>query len=410
MEITTTGLRTCPSTRRTRAGRLFGLSAFLFLVGALVAVADSGDWTWDLPPGFPAPRVPADNPMSEAKVRLGRILFYDTRLSADGSMSCATCHRPELAFTDGRARPVGVTGEVHPRSAMSLANVAYNVSLTWDAPHERDLEGQLTTPIFGHDPVEMGMERSEDLLARLRSDWLTVLEFQAAFGGSEDGSSDTVSMERVAQALAAFQRTLISGGSAFDRYMYGDEADALDESERRGMRLFFSRRLGCSDCHAGFNFSGPVQFEGSRDHEPLFHNTGLYNLSRTREGLGGYPEDNRGLFRHTLKPEDMGRFKAPTLRNIAVTAPYMHDGSVPTLDAVLDHYASGGRTIDSGPLAGVGSENPFKSERMSGFELGPAERRDLIAFLHALTDPSFLQDPRFGPPEGAATGSSGLDP
>ena len=348
--------------------------------------------------------------MSAEKVALGRALFYDTRLSGDGSMSCATCHRQELAFTDSRDRPVGVTGEVHPRSAMSLTNVAYNVSFTWDDPGSRSLEEQLTTPIFGHDPVEMGMERSEDLLARLRDDWLMVLAFQAAFGAPASDPGPVVTMERVAKALAAFERTLISGNSAFDRYMYQGQGDALSTSERRGMQLFFSHRLACSDCHHGFNFSGPFHFEGSRDHEPVFHNTGLYNLkiqpadglggdSPSGDGLGAYPDDNPGLRRHSLRIEDSGRFRAPTLRNIAVTAPYMHDGSVPNLEAVIDHYATGGRTLHHGPNAGIGALNPFKNERVRGFELEDSERRDLLAFLHALTDETFLSDPRFGPPD-----------
>ena len=356
-------------------------------------------WSWDLPPGFPVPRVPTENPMSEAKVRLGRTLFYDTRLSVDQSMSCGTCHRQELAFTDGLARPTGVTGELHPRSSMSLVNVAYNVGLTWDDPNIPSLEEQLTTPIFGHDPVEMGMERSEDLLARLRDDWLMELAFHDAFGpGPEEGQ--TITMDRLAAAIASFERTLISGNSAFDRFMYQDQEDALSPEARRGMRLFFSRRLGCSDCHRGFNFSAPIVFEGSRDHEPEFHNTGLYNGSFSDRSfselhgreeapeLGNYPEINPGLRRHTGKRSDTGRFKAPSLRNIAVTAPYMHDGSVPDLDAVIDHYAAGGRAGD----------NPYKSEFVAGFQLSEAEREDLKAFFHALTDADFLTDPALGPP------------
>ena len=324
--------------------------------------------------------------MSEAKVELGRALFYDTRLSGDGTMSCGTCHRQELAFTDGQARPTGITGERHPRSAMSLANVAYAVSLAWDDPALRLLEQQLTTPIFGHDPVEMGVERSEHLLARLRSDWLTVLAFQAAFGASdEDAHGAVVTMDRVAKAIAAFERTLISGNSAFDRYFYQDDEQALSPEARRGMALFFSKRLSCGECHRGFNLSGPFHFEGSREHEPAFHNTGLY----AQPGPDGprYPAHNPGLRRHTGNPKDDGRFKAPTLRNIAVTAPYMHDGSIADLEGVIDHYARGGR-----------ADHPLKSSRLRGFTLSPSERHDLIAFLHALTDPSFLSNPDFGPP------------
>lgn len=365
-----------------------------FSNAAASATERAASWTWNLPPGFPEPRVPDDNPMSEAKVRLGRRLFYDPRFSADGSMSCGTCHRPEAAFTDGLPHPVGVTGEAHPRSSMSLVNVAYNVSLTWDSPTVRHLEEQATTPIFGHDPVEMGLESSSSLLERLRRDWLLTLEFQAAFGPSTDADDENpITIERALKALATFQRTLISGGSPFDRYMYGDDPQALEPEARRGMRLFFSHRLGCSDCHAGFNFSAPIRFVGSRDHPPRFHNTGLFNspletLVPGAPGLGAYPKKNPGLFRHTGKAEDIGHFKAPTLRNIEVTAPYMHDGSLPTLDAVLDHYAAGGRT-----------SSPLKSKRLTGFELSEGERSDLKAFLRALTDESFLRNPRFGPPQ-----------
>ncbi|MEM9595921.1 MAG: MbnH family di-heme enzyme [Acidobacteriota bacterium] len=332
--------------------------------------------------------------MSAAKVELGRWLFYDTRLSRDGSMSCATCHRQDLAFTDGRGRALGVTGELHPRGAMSLANVAYAVSLGWDDPDLDRLEDQLTTPIFGHDPVEMGLRSREPLVDALRGDWRVALLFAAAF----PADPEPVTFENLAFALASFQRTLISGGSAFDRYMYGDDPAALAPAERRGMRLYFSRRLGCSECHGRFTFSGPIQFEGSRDHLPLMHNTGLYNLGPK----GAYPEDSWGLMRHTRRPQDMGKFKAPSLRNIEVTAPYMHDGSVETLGEAIDHYAAGGRTIGSGPYAGRGADSPRKSEDLTGFTLEPEEKADLLAFLRALTDHAFLEDPRFADPRPTA--------
>jgi cytochrome c peroxidase len=143
-----------------------------------------------------------------------------------------------------------------------------------------------------------------------------------------------------------------------------------------------------------FALTDSASYVGKTLEETAFHNTGLYDLG----GTGDYPQGNRGLYEFTRDPADMGRFKAPTLRNVAVTAPYMHDGSIATLDEVLDHYASGGRTIASGPHAGVGRDNPYKSELINGFELSAQERADLMAFLHALTDVAFLGDPRFADP------------
>jgi cytochrome c peroxidase len=173
----------------------------------------------------------------------------------------------------------------------------------------------------------------------------------------------------------------------------GDEA-ALSASALRGQDLFFSEELECFHCHGGFNFSDSVATETTNIIEVMFHNTGLYNLG----GTGDYPPENTGLHALTGVPTDMGRFRAPSLRNIAKTAPYMHDGSIATLDEVLDHYAAGGRTIEEGPFAGVGADNPYKSEFVTGFSLTPDERADLLAFLESLTDETFLTDPRFASP------------
>ena len=162
---------------------------------------------------------------------------------------------------------------------------------------------------------------------------------------------------------------------------------APSTDERAGARLFFSRRLNCFRCHAGFNFSGPVVYEGSPEPEALFHNTGLYD----EDGRGAYPMPNTGVHRHSGRADDMGKFRAPTLRNIALTAPYMHDGSVPTLGAVLDHYAMGGRSRRTNPHSESSPENAITDPLMAGFQLTREERRHLIAFLHALTDPSFIR-------------------
>jgi cytochrome c peroxidase len=346
-------------------------------------------YEWDLPPGFPVPDVPEDNPMSEAKVELGRFLFYDPRLSGNETQSCASCHDQSLAFTDGRATAVGSTGEPHPRGSMSLANVAYNARLTWANPLLSELEDQALTPLFGDHPVELGA-REDELLARLRRD----PGYPAMFAEAFPDDADPLSVRNVVRALASFQRTLISGDSPYDRYVYQGDDEALSEAARRGLELFGSERLECFHCHGGFNFADGVTHEGTVIEEVAFHNTGLYNI----DGRGGYPEPNRGVYEVTGDRRDMGHFRAPTLRNIAVTAPYMHDGSIEDLDGVLDHYAAGGRTIEEGPYAGVGSESPLKNLFIHGFTLTEQERADVLALLRSLTDETFLTDPRFSDP------------
>lgn len=346
-------------------------------------------YEWELPAGFPTPVVPEDNPMSAAKVELGRHLFHDPRLSGNETQSCASCHRQELAFTDGLATSVGSTGEAHPRASMSLTNIAYAARLTWANPVLSHLSDQALVPMFGEDPVELGADEVE-LVARLEADPAYPELFREAY----PGEADPISVGNVVRAIASFERTLISGDSPFDRYVYQGDDDALSESARRGLALFESNELECFHCHGGFNFSDGVTHEGLVIEEVGFHNTGLYNI----DGRGGYPEPNRGLYESTGERADMGRFRAPTLRNIAVTAPYMHDGSIADLDGVLDHYAAGGRTITDGPYAGVGSESPLKNVFIHGFELTEQERADVLALLESLTDETFLNDPRFADP------------
>jgi len=354
-------------------------------------LAAPAEYQWQLPKGFPAPRVPADNPMTLQKVRLGRYLFYDQRMSVNGTQSCATCHQQRLAFTDGKAQGVGATGQVHPRGAMSLVNVAYTASLTWANPDEHSLEHQALTPMFGDHPVELGMTgQGEAYLQILRSDYLYREMFAAAF----PGEADPFLISNVTKAIASFERTIISASSPYDRYHNGSDDNAISASAKHGEALFFSEPLSCFRCHGGFNFSDATVSETSRDGEPQFHNTGLYNVA----GAFSYPAPNRGIYEYTSKPEDVGKFKAPTLRNIALTAPYMHDGSAETLNQVLDHYAAGGRTLAGSSNAGDGSHNPNKDPLIRGFQLSRQDRADLIDFLESLTDENVLTDPRFTDP------------
>ncbi len=367
------------------------LFAPLLVLRPAPAPAQQAAYTWSLPPGFPEPRVPADNPMSAVKVDLGRHLFYDTRLSIDGTFSCATCHQQARAFADDKGRGIGVTGAAHPRGPMSLANVAYAVVLTWANPAMRRLEDQALVPMYGDDPIELGL-RSDDpaVLARLRDEPV----YQRLFPEAFPGVREPISIANITRAIASFERTLLSGRSPYDRYRTTLDDKAIPPAAHRGQDLFFSDRVGCFNCHAGFNFTQPVDFVGRQSVEVAFHNTGLYNL----DGRGGYPAPNTGVYAVTGDPADMGRFKAPTLRNVAVTAPYMHDGSLRTLDDVLAHYAAGGRTIGLGPQRGNGSRSPLKSRFITGFTLTSEERDDLLAFLDSLTDQSFLTDPRFANP------------
>jgi cytochrome c peroxidase len=366
-----------------------GILALLAAAVASLVFYHQG-YRWPLPDGMPAPTVPADNPMSERKVSLGRRLFYDTRLSVNGTTACATCHRQQLAFTDGRARAVGATGEPHPRGAMTLVNTAYASRLTW-ANHLLDrLEVQALTPMFGDDPIEMGMAGRESQIEELiRSDAYYHEAFPAAFPADDN----SFSILNTVRALAAFVRSIVSFDSRYDRYLRGDE-NALNASEIRGMELFFSEKLECFHCHGGFNFTDSSTHANAVIESVGYHNTGLYNVGDT----GAYPPDNTGLHDLTGERRDMGRFKAPSLRNIARTAPYMHDGSMQTLAEVVDHYARGGRTIAAGPYAGDGSRNPYKSEFVRGFEVTDQEKADLVAFLAALTDDSVLQDARYADP------------
>jgi len=348
--------------------------------------------------------MPADNPMSYEKIELGRLLFYDTRLSGNQTFSCSSCHEQALAFTDGRARSIGSTGQVHPRGAMALVNILYAPTLTWNNNLLETLEEQALVPMFGESPVELGLAgREDELLARLAAAPIYQRMFEEAFGEA----AEPISVASVVRALASFQRTLLSGNSPFDRWLFGDD-DAITESAIRGVTLILDQtgKTECGHCHNGFNFTGSRTESGAVFLEKPFFNTALYNLRCANFGLpevsgtgtGCNPPDNVGLYEVSTFKEDMGRFKPPTLRNICVTAPYMHDGSVETLDEVLDHYAAGGRTIDSGPHAGIGHLNPLKSEFLIGFNLTSRERQDIKAFLCSLTDEEFLTDPSIADP------------
>ncbi len=376
---------------------LLGLAATAVLLlwgcgGNTLSVNDptQGQWAWALPAKFPPPRVPNDNPMSDAKVELGRFLFYDRRLSGNGTQACASCHHQDKAFTDGRTVALGSTGAHHPRNAQGLANVVYNTTLTWANPSLLSLEAQAQVPLFGEAPVEMGLNDSNvnEVLARVQTDAPYVRMFGTAF----PNASPLITWGNITRAIAAFQRTLISGNSRYDQYLQGKAA--LSTNELRGLNLFNSEKAECFHCHGGFNFNDQVVHSSTQVLDTPFHNTGLYNIN----GTGAFPAGNQGLFEFTGKPQDRGKFRAQSLRNVELTAPYMHDGSIATLAQVLDFYAAGGRNITSGPNAGDGRLNPNKSDLISRIDLSEQDKADLVAFLKTLTDHEFLTNPKFANP------------
>ncbi|NJN50844.1 MAG: di-heme enzyme [Gammaproteobacteria bacterium] len=278
--------------------------------------APAAPYQWKLPAGFPSPLVPVGNPMTPAKVALGERLFSDPRLSLTGTWSCASCHDPARAFTDGRTRAVGATGEVHARNTPTLVNAAYGASLGWLADAPQTLEAQHRIPLTNRHPVELGFEST----AALAEDQAVRALYPDGFG-----------IDELIDVLASYTRTLIFADSPFDRYVYYGEP-VLSEPARQGLMLFLSPRTGCSECHRGFTLSGPSVHALSPDTQPAFH-----------DGV-----------------------RAPTLRNVAVTGPYLHDGSIETLAGVIDFYASQGR----------GEPVPLSAE----------ERGALVAFMKALTD------------------------
>ncbi|WP_375177625.1 MbnH family di-heme enzyme [Marinobacter mobilis] len=397
-------MRTFPESHRSRLSQRCLLLA---VVVGLTGCGGDGETTfddsavsatafdWRVPAGTPLPLEPLDNPMTEAKFELGRHLFFDRRLSGNGSQACVDCHLQSLGFTDGVERSLGSTGQRHPRNAQPLLNVAYHATKTWGNPSLLTLEQQILVPLFGEAPVEQGLteENLADVLERLRSDPVYPPLFEAAF--PETGSP--LDTGTIVKALASFVRGMVSFETAFDRYERGDSA-ALSASAQRGRALFFSEDLECFHCHGGYNLSDSTLDRTMSFVERPFHNTGLFNIG----GTGDYPDGNQGIFEITGDPSDMGKFRAPSLRNVALTAPYMHDGSMADLETVLEFYAAGGRLISSGENAGDGRVNPFKDSFVNGFTMTEQDKSDLMAFLESLTDVGFITDPRFSNPWQAA--------
>ena len=334
---------------------------------------DPTDYSFDyLPDHFPNPIIPPDNPMTGEGIALGRMLFYDPILSRDSTISCASCHLQELSFTDGAAVSTGIDGQVGLRSSMPLINLAFNPrGFFWDG-RSATLEEQALIPIEDH----REMDESWDVVEKkLRNHPDYPAKFREAFGIE---FASEIDRELAVKAIAQFERTLISYNSRFDKIVWQQQGWPTEE-EQLGRDLFILEPLerpnhpGCTHCHAVIN----AQFTDNK-----FFNNGISDV----EGLNSFSDN--GLGGITNRKQDNGKFRTPTLRNVALTAPYMHDGRFNTLGEVLDSYAKGGH--------GVANENA----NIQPFSLTEEEKQAMIAFLNMLTDTVFVNDPAFSDPFG----------
>jgi cytochrome c peroxidase len=311
-------------------------------VGAVVRI--------DPPLGLPPVPIPPNNPETAEAIALGHKLFFDKRLSRDNTVACASCHNPAIDFTDGRRNSLGVGGKTGTRNAPTVLNAAYMPLQFWDG-RAASLEEQAAFPISN--PLEM--DQGHDIwVANLDSDPAYKAAFQRAFGPGP------ATIGKVENALASYERTLLSGNSPFDRYQYGGDKKALSPAAIRGLQVFLNPQKGnCVACHT-INRSYALFTDGK------FHNTGA-----GVDGEGNLTDVGR--FLETKNESDKGAFKTPTLRNVALSAPYMHDGSLKTLKDVVDFYA------------GRGNSNPNLDPKMKSIELDGRDRVDLVQFLESLT-------------------------
>lgn len=366
--------------------------AALVVLGALIAAvsAQAAGPGAGPPLGLPPVPVPAHNPQSEAKVALGKKLFHETRFSSTGEVSCATCHDATKAFTDSPlAVSEGIRKLTGTRNAPTVINAAYMTTQFWDG-RSPDLEDQALHPFVN--PVEMGLKNHDPILKLVRKD----KDYSAAFREVFGKSGDAITMKEVTQAIAAFERTIVSGNSPFDRWYFGGEPTAISDAAKRGFQLYVNKGR-CVSCHL-------IEQTQALFTDGRFHNVGV--------GINAIQRDVPGLAREFLKAQatlaevdvkvltdkrtselgrfavsrgldDLGSFKTPTLRNIAVTPPYMHDGSLATLREVIVHYNNGGVTKAGDPV------NDFLSGGIRPLELTEAEIDDLVAFMETLTSPEF---------------------
>lgn len=342
------------------------------------------------PLGLPEVPVPVNNKLTPEKIKLGDKLFHDTRFSSTGKVSCATCHDKSKAFTDSPLKvSEGINKLTGTRNAPTVVNAAYMHSMFWDG-REPDLEGQSAGPFIN--PVEMGLPNHEPILKIVRSDADYKKRFKQAF----NKSGKNIKMKHVQQAIASFERTIISGNSPFDRYQYGNDKSAMSDAAVRGLNVFLKQGR-CVSCHTISQTH--ALFTDSR-----FHNLGIgferinkdvkelgsaFSKAKKKasevdvEVLTNKNTSELGRFAVSTQWRDMGSFKTPTLRNVAKTAPYMHDGSLESLLDVVKFYNNGGRVKESDPVF------DFQSGGIRPLDLSVDQMDDLVAFLEALTSPEY---------------------
>jgi cytochrome c peroxidase len=318
------------------------------------------------PLGLPPVPIPPENPPTTATIDLGRRLFYEVKLSSDGTLACASCHNPALGFSDRRKHSTGVGGKLGQRNAPTVVNAAYSTSQFWDG-RAPSLEEQAGGPIAN--PIEMN-QAHDICVSKLDADHSYKADFERAFGPGP------VTIGKLKEAVASFERTLISGDSRFDRYEFGGDKHALNATEIRGLEIFRDEKRGdCASCHT-------IGDKYALFTDGKFHNIGVgVNEEGDLTDLGRYDDSK--------VETDKGAFKTPILRNVALTAPYMHDGSLKTLKDVVDFYAGGGNS------------NPYLDRKIKTIQLSGQERADLVAFLESLTGDA---PPASGPPTPAQMG------
>lgn len=321
--------------------------------------------------------------------KLGHFLFFDQKLSLNQAKSCSSCHDPKFAFTDGYRKSVGIKGDVLTRNSQTLINVKHLKSLTWIHPELHSLEKQMEIPLFGTEPIEMGMDKKNtEILSRFSKDAL----YQTLFLNAFPKQKNPFNWENIQLAIGEYLRTLESFESRYDKNRKDPAAFPFTESESKGETLFFSPELKCGVCHPAPHFTIAADFRLNPD--TFYYNIGLYNL----EGKGDYPPQEQGLFALTNRPQDKGRFRVPPLRNLVFTAPYMHNGSIRTLEEVIRIFAEGGQNVKEAAYNGDGRKNPFKHPLISGFTLKPDDTKALTDFLLTLTDSTILENSQFQNP------------
>ncbi len=309
-----------------------------------------------------------ENPFTKQKATLGQYLFYDNRLSINNTKACASCHDPKFSFTDNYRRSIGAYGDLTQHNAPPLINLVFNKYLTAADSSLHFPEQQIHHPMFRDHPIELGWEGNEEkMLQRFSSDTFYQQEFRDAF----PKQTNPVTVKNIQHAITSFIKTIVSFNSPYDDYKNRNKKNALSASATNGMQLFFSAQLKCNQCHSGVNFNQPV-FQSS----PYF-NTGFFTDTNVHQGLAAF----------TKQLVDIGKYKVPTLRNLAFTAPYLHDGSAETLEQVVQLYEQGGK-------ASATNKHPF----ITGFKLNSQQRSDLISFLISLSDSSILTNPAYANP------------